>query len=113
MSRILLRRPATGYAIADFVRAADRLNIELGSRVDYCQPLAPGRGLSPLTSVPFDHREISLPQVHVLPSLEVRYDKQALQQDRVTIGAERHVQPADSTDRRNKLVKLLCGCFIV
>jgi biotin carboxylase len=63
MSRILLLLPAAGYAAEDYVLAADRLDIELIMCADYCHRLAPGWGLPPLMSVPFDQPERALPQV--------------------------------------------------
>lgn len=63
MSRVLLLLPAAGYAGEDFISAADRLDIELVMCADYCHRLAPGWGLPPLMSVPFDQPEIALPQV--------------------------------------------------
>lgn len=63
MSRVLLLLPVAGYAGEDYLQAADRLDIELVSCADYCHRLAPGWGLPPLMSVPFDQPEIALPQV--------------------------------------------------
>lgn len=63
MPRLLLLLPAAGYANQDFVDAAARLNIELVMCADYCHRLAPGWGLSPLMSVPFDQPEVALSQV--------------------------------------------------
>lgn len=63
MPRLLLLLPAAGYANQDFIDAAERLNIELVTCADYCHRLAPGWGLSPLMSVPFDQPERALPQV--------------------------------------------------
>jgi biotin carboxylase len=63
MPRLLLLLPAAGYANQDFIAAAARLNIELVACADYCHRLAPGWGLSPLMSVPFDQPGAALPQV--------------------------------------------------
>lgn len=63
MPRLLLLLPAAGYANQDFIAAAARLNIELVACADYCHRLAPGWGLPPLMSVPFDQPDIALPQV--------------------------------------------------
>lgn len=63
MPRVLLLLPAAGYAGDDYVLAADRLDIELVMCADYCHRLAPGWGLPPLMSVPFDQPELALPQV--------------------------------------------------
>jgi biotin carboxylase len=63
MPRLLLLLPAAGYANQDFIAAAARLNIELVACADYCHKLAPGWGLPPLMSVPFDQPELALPQV--------------------------------------------------
>ncbi|MEQ1661771.1 MAG: ATP-grasp domain-containing protein [Thiobacillus sp.] len=63
MPRLLLLLPAAGYANADFVAACERLDIELITCADYCHQLAPGWGLPPLMSVPFDQPDIALPQV--------------------------------------------------
>ena len=63
MPRILLLLPAAGYTNPDFVAAAARLGIELVTCADYCHKLAPGWGLPPLMSVPFDQPAAALPQV--------------------------------------------------
>lgn len=63
MPRLLLLLPAAGYANQDFVAAAARLDIELVACADYCHRLAPGWGLPPLMSVPFDQPDLALPQV--------------------------------------------------
>lgn len=63
MPRILLLLPAAGYANPDFIAAAARLDIELVACADYCHRLAPGWGLPPLMSVPFDQPAVALPQV--------------------------------------------------
>jgi biotin carboxylase len=63
MPRILLLLPAAGYTNQDFIAAAARLEIELIACADYCHKLAPGWGLPPLMSVPFDQPEVALPQV--------------------------------------------------
>jgi biotin carboxylase len=63
MPRLLLLLPAAGYANRDFIAAAARLDIELVACADYCHQLAPGWGLPPLMSVPFDQPDIALPQV--------------------------------------------------
>ncbi len=63
MPRLLLLLPAAGYANQDFIAAAARLDIELVTCADYCHRLAPGWGLPPLMSVPFDQPGIALPQV--------------------------------------------------
>jgi hypothetical protein len=54
MPRLLLLLPAAGYTNRDFIAAAARLDIELVACADYCHKLAPGWGLPPLMSVPFD-----------------------------------------------------------
>ncbi|MDZ7594155.1 MAG: ATP-grasp domain-containing protein [Thiobacillus sp.] len=63
MPRLLLLLPAAGYANQDFIAAATRLDIELVACADYCHRLAPGWGLPPLMSVPFDQPGVALPQV--------------------------------------------------
>lgn len=63
MPRLLLLLPAAGYANQDFIEAAARLGVELVTCADYCHRLAPGWGLPPLMSVPFDQPEAALPQV--------------------------------------------------
>ena len=63
MPRLLLLLPAAGYANQDFIEAAARLDVELVTCADYCHRLAPGWGLPPLMSVPFDQPEAALPQV--------------------------------------------------
>ncbi|MDP3420208.1 MAG: hypothetical protein Q8S10_04760, partial [Thiobacillus sp.] len=63
MPRLLLLLPAAGYANPDFIAAAARLGIELVTCADYCHRLAPGWGLPPLMSVPFDQPAAALPQV--------------------------------------------------
>ena len=63
MPRLLLLLPAAGYANQDFIAAAARLNIELVACADYCHRLAPGWGLPPLMSVPFDQPDVAVPQV--------------------------------------------------
>jgi biotin carboxylase len=63
MPRLLLLLPAAGYANRDFIAAAARLDIELVACADHCHRLAPGWGLPPLMSVPFDQPELALPQV--------------------------------------------------
>lgn len=63
MPRVLLLLPAAGYANEDFIAAATRLGIELVACADYCHRLAPGWGLPPLMSVPFDQPAVALPQV--------------------------------------------------
>lgn len=63
MSRLLLLLPAAGYTNQDFIAAAARLDIELVACADYCHKLAPGWGLPPLMSVPFDQPDVALPQV--------------------------------------------------
>jgi biotin carboxylase len=63
MPRLLLLLPAAGYTNRDFIAAAARLDIELVACADYCHKLAPGWGLPPLMSVPFDQPDVALPQV--------------------------------------------------
>jgi len=63
MPRLLLLLPSAGYANQDFIEAASRLGVDLVTCADYCHRLAPGWGLPPLMSVPFDQPEASLPQV--------------------------------------------------
>ena len=63
MPRVLLLLPAAGYANQDFIDASSRLDIELIACADYCPQLAPGWGLPPLMSVPFDQPEVAVPQV--------------------------------------------------
>ncbi len=65
MPRLLLLLPAAGYANQDFIEAADRLGVELIACADYCHRLAPGWGLPPLMSVPFDQPLLAAPQVLV------------------------------------------------
>lgn len=63
MPRVLLLLPAAGYANQDYRQAADRLGIELVTCADYCPRLAPGWGLPPLMSVPFDQPDVAMPRV--------------------------------------------------
>lgn len=63
MPRVLVLLPAAGYANQDVIAAANRLNIELVTCADYCHRLAPGWGLPPLMSVPFDQPDVAVPQV--------------------------------------------------
>ncbi|ODV10445.1 MAG: hypothetical protein ABT22_11560 [Thiobacillus sp. SCN 64-317] len=63
MPRLLLLLPTTGYANRDFITAAARLNIELVACADYCRRLAPGWGLPPLMSVPFDQPALAVRRV--------------------------------------------------
>jgi biotin carboxylase len=63
MPRLLLLLPAAGYANPDFIAAAARLDIALVACADYCHRLAPGWGLPPLMSVPFDQPAVALRQV--------------------------------------------------
>ncbi|MFO7543658.1 MAG: ATP-grasp domain-containing protein [Thiobacillus sp.] len=63
MPRLLLLLPAAGYANHDFIEAAARLGVELVPCSDYCHRLAPGWGLPPLMSVPFDQPGVAVPQV--------------------------------------------------
>jgi len=63
MPRLLLLLPAAGYANADFRAAAETLGVDIVACADYCHQLAPGWGLPPLMSVPFDQPDIALPQV--------------------------------------------------
>ncbi|MFN3750238.1 MAG: ATP-grasp domain-containing protein [Thiobacillus sp.] len=63
MPRLLLLLPAAGYANADFRAAAEMLGVDIVACADYCHQLAPGWGLPPLMSVPFDRPDIALPQV--------------------------------------------------
>lgn len=71
MPRLLLLLPAAGYANQDFIAAAARLDIELVACADHCHRLAPGWGLPPLMSVPFDQPDIALPQVLAALTLPV------------------------------------------
>ncbi len=61
--RVLLLLPAAGYANQDFQDAAHALGVEIVACADYCHRLAPGWGLPPLMSVPFDQPETSVPQI--------------------------------------------------
>lgn len=63
MPRLLLLLPTTGYANQDFITAAARLNIELVACADHCSRLAPGWGLPPLMSVPFDRPGVAVRRV--------------------------------------------------
>ncbi|MHB1213955.1 MAG: ATP-grasp domain-containing protein [Thiobacillus sp.] len=63
MPRLLLLLPAAGYANQDFIAAAARLDIDLVTCADHCHQLAPGWGLPPLMSVPFDQPEVARQQV--------------------------------------------------
>jgi biotin carboxylase len=63
MRRVLLLLSAAGYANDDYLRAAGKLGIELVTCADYCHQLAPGWGLPPLMSVPFDQPDIALRRV--------------------------------------------------
>lgn len=63
MPRLLLLLPAAGYANQDFIAAAARLDIELVTCADYCPRLAPGWGLPPLMSVPFDRPGVAVRRV--------------------------------------------------
>ena len=61
--KLLLLLPAAGYANQDFQDAALALGVEIVACADYCHRLAPGWGLPPLMSVPFDQPETSVPQI--------------------------------------------------
>lgn len=63
MPRLLLLLPTTGYTNHDFIAAAARLNIELVTCADHCFRLAPGWGLPPLMSVPFDRPGVAVKRV--------------------------------------------------
>jgi biotin carboxylase len=63
MPRLLLLLPTTGYTNHDFIAAAARLNIELVACADHCARLAPGWGLPPLMSVPFDRPGVAVRRV--------------------------------------------------
>ncbi|TCV85910.1 ATP-grasp domain-containing protein [Sulfurirhabdus autotrophica] len=63
MKRILLLLPASSYRNEDFIAAAKKLDVEIISAADYCHRLAPGWGMSPISSVPFDQPEIAVHQV--------------------------------------------------
>ncbi len=63
MKRILLLLPATSYRNADFLAAANKLDVEIIGAADYCHRLAPLWGMSPIQSVPFDQPEVAVKQV--------------------------------------------------
>ncbi len=63
MKQILLLLPASSYRNKDFLAAAKKLNVEIICAADYCHRLAPGWGMSPISSVPFDQPEIAVHQV--------------------------------------------------
>ena len=61
--RVLLLLPAAGYANQDFQEAAHKLGVEVIACADYCHRLAPGWGLHPLMSVPFDQPASSVSRI--------------------------------------------------
>ena len=61
--RVLLLLPAAGYANQDFQQAAQKLGVDVITCADFCHQLAPGWGLPPLMSVPFDQPETSVPRI--------------------------------------------------
>ena len=63
MKRVLLLLPAAGYRNADFLAAAERLDVEIIGAADYCHQLAPLWGMSPIESVPFDRPEVAVEHV--------------------------------------------------
>ena len=61
--RVLLLLPAAGYANQDFQQAAQKLGVDVVTCADFCHRLAPGWGLPPLMSVPFDQPASSVPRI--------------------------------------------------
>ena len=61
--RVLLLLPAAGYANQDLQEAAHKLGVEVITCADFCHRLAPGWGLPPLMSVPFDQPASSVPRI--------------------------------------------------
>ena len=63
MKRVLLLLPVASYRNADFLAAAEKLNVEIIAAADNCHRLAPLWGMSPIQAVPFDQPEIAVKQV--------------------------------------------------
>ena len=63
MKRVLLLLPTASYRNEDFLAAAKRLEVEVISVANYCHQLAPGWGMSPIRSVPFDQPVAALKQL--------------------------------------------------
>ncbi len=63
MKRVLLLLPAASYRNDDFLAAAKRLEVEVIGVANYCHQLAPGWGMSPIQSVPFDQPVAALKQL--------------------------------------------------
>ena len=63
MKRVLLLLPVASYRNEDFLAAAKRLDVEVISVANHCHQLAPGWGMSPIQSVPFDQPLIALKQL--------------------------------------------------
>ena len=63
MKRLLLLLPAASYRNDDFLAAAKRLDVEVISVANHCHQLAPGWGMGPIQSVPFDQPVVALRQL--------------------------------------------------
>ena len=63
MKRVLLLLPAASYRNADFLAAAEALDVEIIAAADHCHRLAPLWGMSPIQAVPFDQPEVAVNQV--------------------------------------------------
>jgi biotin carboxylase len=63
VKRVLLLLPAASYRNADFLAAAEKLDVEIIGAADHCHQLAPLWGMSPIQSVPFDRPEVAVKQV--------------------------------------------------
>jgi biotin carboxylase len=72
MKRVLLLLPSASYRNEDFIAAGRRLGVELLTAADYCHRLAPGWGMNPLLSLPFDQPETAVETL--LASLPERPD---------------------------------------
>jgi formate-dependent phosphoribosylglycinamide formyltransferase (GAR transformylase) len=60
MKRVLLLLPSASYRNEDFIAAGRGLGIEMLTAADYCHQLAPGWGMNPLLSLPFDQPETAV-----------------------------------------------------
>lgn len=63
MKRVLLLLPTASYRNDDFLAAAGQLDVEVISVANHCHQLAPGWGMSPIQSVPFDQPLAALKQL--------------------------------------------------
>jgi len=63
VKRVLLLLPTASYRNADFLAAAKQLDVEVIGVANHCHQLAPGWGMSPIQSVPFDQPVAALKQL--------------------------------------------------